>query len=232
MYKLLLFLLLTSTGLIGQDLFNVRVGSFKDVKADDFTNLQKLGFLYGAQRADQVTDVYLGNFSTESQATKIATDLQTQGFRNAQAFALPTATGTPVVVIQIEMRTGNRPLDWAALERAGELYVESVDGTSKVVTGIYPSIEVANQFLPAIRDLGYRDAFVKRINNVRLVPVGLFETGIKKPLIPLELQQASTATQLPPSTVNTAPASPGPRNLRWYGGDADAGADGQGPRRG
>jgi hypothetical protein len=51
--------------------------------------------------------------------------------------------------------------------------------------------------LPAIKELGYRAAVVKSVNGGRLIPVGTFETGIKKPLIPIAL-------------INEPPVSPTP----------------------
>ncbi|MEL7161510.1 MAG: SPOR domain-containing protein, partial [Bacteroidota bacterium] len=98
MQRLLLLLLIfagTFT-LTAQDLYTVRVGVFRDVKATDFQNLRTLGFLYGITAQDQTTEVFVGQFSDQNQATKIASDLLAQGFRNAQAFSLPVATGQEV----------------------------------------------------------------------------------------------------------------------------------------
>ncbi|MEO0733566.1 MAG: hypothetical protein AAFZ52_12075 [Bacteroidota bacterium] len=217
MQRLLLLLVLFGAGLLSaQDLYTVRVGVFRDVKATDFQNLRPLGFLYGITAPDQTTEVFVGQFSDQNQATKIAADLLQQGFRNAQAFSLPSATGQEVTVIQLALHSGNRPIEWASLERAGKLYVETVDGLTKIVTGVYPDGQTALQYLPAIRELGFRDAFVKKVNNVRLVPVGTFETGIKKPLIPIDLQEPPAATQTPvnpnPGTASRGPATYGNPN--------------------
>ncbi|WP_020571161.1 peptidoglycan-binding protein [Neolewinella persica] len=222
-----LFLLLLVCCLVtttyAQDLYTIKVGTFRDVKADDFTALKAQGFIYGISGADNTTDVYVGHFSDQVKAMTTARTMAANGFRNAQAFVLSSATGQSVTVIQIALYSGTRPIDWATLERAGQLYVETVDGTTKVLTGIYPDARTAANFLPAIRALGYTDAFVRSINNVRLVPITTFETGIKKPLIPLSLQTAKN-TEVPlspspnpvsagsggaaPSTQGTLPSAP------------------------
>ena len=218
---LALLALLLPLFLSAQDnLFTVRVGSFQDVGAADFAELDELGFIYGAPRENRVTDVYLGNFSTSDQATSIATDLVGRGYRNAQALALPIASGTPVTVIQLGLYSTTRKPAWAELERAGPLYVEAVDGVEKVTTGVFPDFQTAADYLPQVRALGYTDAFVKRLNNVRLIPVGTFETGIKKPLIPLDLgqvapastapQQASSGVVVPPGVGTSSPPAPAP----------------------
>ncbi len=204
----------------GQDLYTIKVGTFRDVKADDFATLKGQGFIYGAPGPENTTDVYLGQFSSQPKALTVAQNLTANGFRNAQAMLLPLGTGQQVTMIQIAFHSGTRPIDWATLERAGQLYVESVDGVTKILTGVYPDARTAAGFLPAIRELGYTDAFVRNINNVRLIPITPFESGIKKPLIPFSLQTAKTTTATPdapnpapnPASPQTYGSSPQPYN--------------------
>ena len=221
MQRLLLFLLLCcfTAGLAAQNLYAIKVGTFRDVKAADFTSLRGQGFVYGAPGPDNTVEVYVGQYADVNKANATAASLNGNGFRNAQVFALPLNTGQQVTVIQIALHSGDRPINWATLERAGRLYVESVDGVNKIMTGIYPDARTAAGFLPAIRELGYSDAFVKTINNVRLIPVNQFETGIKKALIPIDLtakaptpQPAPAPAPAPESAPATygSPASPAP----------------------
>jgi len=206
MQRLFFLLLLCSftVGISAQELFTVRVGIFRDVKADDFTAIKSLGFVYGTPGADNTIEVFVGHYNDQNKATSVATDLVRQGFRNAQAFTLPANTGQDVTVIQLGLHSGNRVIDWAGMERAGQLYVESSNGLSKIVTGVYPDGPTALKFLSTIRQLGFQDAFVKRINTVRLIPVSTFETGIKKPLIPINLQDAPPSS---PPKQQTSPAA-------------------------
>ncbi|MEL6273745.1 MAG: peptidoglycan-binding domain-containing protein [Bacteroidota bacterium] len=69
--------------------------------------------------------------------------------------------------------------------------------------------------LPAIRELGYKDAFIKSVNNARLVPITSFETGIKKPLIPITLGNE------PPVAPAPSP-SPGPQVVTYGGSPTPA----------
>lgn len=208
---LLLVSLFAAYSLLAQDRYTVRVGTFRDVKAADFTSLAGKGFVYGLPGAESTYDVYLGHFPTEAAATATAAGLQRDGFRNAQAFALPAAAGQPVTVVQIALLSGDTPPDWAALEQAGDLYVEHLNGTTKVMTGVYPDARTAASFLPAIRNLGYSDAFVKTISNAHLIAIGGFETGIKKPLIPLDLaaKTPTPRTQPQPESRAAGPATYG-----------------------
>lgn len=206
---LLLLACCLTVALAAQDLYTIKVGTFRDVKADDFTALKGKGFVYGAPGVNNTVDVYLGQYAKLATATATAAGLATDGFRNAQALMLPTATGQQVTVIQIALQGGNRPIDWATMEKAGQLYVEAVDGTNKIVTGVYPDPRTAAGFLPAIRALGYTDAFVRNVNNVRLIPITQFETGIKKPLIPINLE-AGKGVPTAPSPNTNVPLSPNP----------------------
>jgi len=214
MQRFFLFLLvccLTST-LAAQSLYTIKVGTFRDVKADDFKTLHSQGFVYGAPGADNTIEVYVGQYTEVTKANATAASLNNNGFRNARTYALPLNTGQQVTVIQIALHSGGRPIDWPTLERAGQLYVESVASVNKIVTGIYPDARTAANFLPTIRKLGYTDAFVRTINNVRLIPINQFETGIKKPLIPIDLTATAPVPKSPqptaaPPTYGTA-ASP------------------------
>ncbi|MEM6773182.1 MAG: peptidoglycan-binding protein, partial [Bacteroidota bacterium] len=216
MSKLLLPLLILAATcqLAAQDLLTVRVGVFRDVKASEFAALKPLGFVYGIPSANNTTEVFVGHYNEQDKAVNIASNLQQQGYRNAQAFQLPVNTAPANYYIQLSLHSGSRPVEWPALERAGKLFVASTDGMSKIMTGPYPDAAAANNALPVIKSLGYRDAFIKQVDPARLITIGTFETGIKKPLIPINLQDTPPTTTVPaldpaPQAVNT-PLSPAP----------------------
>jgi len=209
LFVLLFSLALTQT-MTAQDLFTVRVGLFRDVKISEFTELKPMGFVYGIPGDENITEVFVGHYNDQNKAVGTATDLQQKGYRNAQAFALPVGQAAPQTYIQVSLHFGSRPIEWAALERTGQLYVEYSEGTSKILTGPYPSAQAASAALPAIKALGYRDAFPKQIDPARLISIGTFETGIKKPLIPINLQDNVTANPVPVPQQNSTVLSPPP----------------------
>lgn len=207
---ILLFSLSITQVITAQDLFTVRAGLFREVKISEFSELKPLGFLYGIPGDGNITEVFVGHYNSQDKAVAVAADLQQKGYRNAQAFALPIGKSAPATYIQISLHSGTRPVEWAALERAGQLYVESTDGLSKILTGPYPNAQAAAAALPSIKAMGYRDAFPKQIDPARLIQIGTFETGIKKPLIPINLKDNTPVAPAPtPQQVNT-PLSPEP----------------------
>lgn len=215
----LLFSLAATQTLAAQDLFTVRVGLFRDVKIAEFAALKPQGFVYGIPAENNTTEVFVGHYNDQSKALSIAANLLEQGYRNAQAFALPVGITTPVSYVQFSLHSGSRPIEWSALERAGQLFVASTEGTTKIMTGPYPTPQAAASALSSIQSLGYRDAFVKTIDPARLIRIGTFETGIKKPLIPINLKDNTPAPQPQPTTQPTTSTVPTPPT---YGSSAPA----------
>lgn len=227
-----LTLSLLCCGLFGllsaQAQYTVEVGAFQDADQADFAEIQPLGFVYGSKISDNVHQVYLGTYEDLNKAETISTQLRARGFRNARVLQRPPGRG--VAVIQMSTKLLSNRIDWLELQKAGNIFVENIDDKLKVMTGAYPDVAAAQAALPSIRSMGYKDAFVKTIDFNRLIPIGAFETGVKEPLIPIQLnpQQPVVAggpatygstTQQPrggvvapnaaPSTYNNAAVSPG-----------------------
>lgn len=212
-----LFLLLSfSASLCSQTLYTVQVGTFMDIRHADFDELRPIGFVFGTPMEGNITQVYLGNYTDLGRAEAVANQLKARGFKNAVVLQRPTTASQPVVIVQLSTQSYGKSIDWAALERAGNIFVENDDQLLKIASGIYPDIATAQGLLPSIKALGYPDAFVKTIDPARLIPVGSFETGIKKPLIPIDLTQKTPAPQPTPAK----PALSGPAT---YGGNQNTG---------
>ncbi|MEM6395473.1 MAG: SPOR domain-containing protein [Bacteroidota bacterium] len=194
-------------------LFTVQVGLFQDVSLEDFSSLKNLGFIYAQEVESNVHQVYIGNFSSRAKAQAVVDRLQERNFRNAVLLEQPLSAGSDIAVVQLASQGLNSDLKWAELEKAGTLYVQSDDQSLKVMTGVYPSRDQAQADVKRIRGLGYSDAFVKIINNYRLVPITEWETGVKKPLIPLNIDNNPPVAQ-----SNTAPAPTTFNNTVTIGG--------------
>ncbi|MEM7574167.1 MAG: peptidoglycan-binding domain-containing protein [Bacteroidota bacterium] len=196
-----------SAQLQAQDrLFTVQVGLFQEVRLSDFESVANMGFVYGQEVEENIHQVYIGNFSDRAKAVSVVDRLIQRNFRNATLVEQPLSSGTDVAVIQLATQTLGRAIDWPTLQEAGTLYVESNDQLIKIVTGVYRDAAHAQSDLARVRELGFRDAFVKSINNYRLVPVTSFETGIKEPLIPIDLNAGTPAA---PTEASNTPSLPG-----------------------
>ena len=198
----LFFFLITAFVGNAQDVpdYTVQVGNFVNPKPADFEQLSSLGFLYATQRADSHTDVYLGGFTSDDAANKVANKLKSQGYTNAFVSQLNTEAGKSETVIQLDTRTAGDKINWEKYLKAGKVYVLLNGKQVKILSGGYASIDAAKAALPNIKSLEFDDAFIKKVNNALMHEVGEFEAGgvAKKPLIPLdftEKEEAVTKTE-------------------------------------
>ncbi len=188
-------LCLSLSQLQSQALYTVQIGTFLDVRANDFDPLRSFGFIYAKPLDGGLTQVFLGNYSDRSEADRMAATLRQNGYNNANALTIPLDQGQEVMMIQIATRQISEPIDWQSLRRAGTLY-GLIDGSSiKILTGPYNTFELAQAGLPSVRQYGYPDAFLKRVNSAALVPLRTFETGIKEELIPLTLRTENSPSR-------------------------------------
>jgi len=209
MKKLLLFSFFTLLSLIttikGQNYFTALVGTFVDVRPQDFTEVRNLGFVYAQQAEGNLKQVFLGNFTDLEKAEAAIAALQQLGFSNAQVLSGRYADGPEVAIIQLAIRSTRRPIDWDELTRAGELNVQVDNESIKIMTGTFPDVNSAKNTLPKIKALGFDDAFVKMVNSGVLIPVTAVSTGIKEALIPLKLSDNTPITPPPTTTVIPRP---------------------------
>ncbi|WP_020537324.1 peptidoglycan-binding domain-containing protein [Lewinella cohaerens] len=208
MNKLLILLLLGSFSiwqpLTGQDYYTAFVGSFVEVRPQDFSKIRSLGFLYVQTGEGNLQQVFLGQYPKVTAAEGVVEALQAEGFTSAQALPGKYTQGIDVPVIQIATRYSSKVINWQDLSKAGPLNVLLADGAVKVLTGTFPDVETAKAQLPRIRSLGFEDAFVKMVNSGRLLPVTNLATGIKEDLIPLNLSDQNTV----PPTEARGPGTP------------------------
>lgn len=192
LFILLLSIVTISSSLSAQQLYTAHVGTFVDVKPQDFDDIRPLGFVYAHELEGNLNQVYLGNYTEESKAQQIVGALYARGFTSAQVLPIQLNGGQEVAVIQVATRYTNRPLNWDEFKRAGQLNVSIENERIKVFTVTFPDINTAKNMLPKIQALGYSDAFVKTINNARLIPVTPISTGIKEDLFQLNLTETKT----------------------------------------
>ncbi|RMF04594.1 MAG: hypothetical protein D6772_00360, partial [Bacteroidetes bacterium] len=203
-----------------QEQYTVYVGTFVEVRPQDFDAIRPLGFLYERQVNPNLHQVFMGRFRTEAKARALLPALYQRGFTNARVQAVDrSASDEQAVVIQIATRRTNKAISWTELEEAGPLNVILDDELIKVTTGTFPDIATAKNALPTIQAKGFDDAFIKTVPLVDLIPVTPLSTGIKQALIPLNLQDTpprTATTTLPPPAqpantprvLNTPPSAP------------------------
>ena len=223
------FLLVASV--FGQGVYTVRAGVFRDVRSEEFKEVKDLGYVYSLDAGERETEVFIGQFSDQEDATRVSKTLGERGFRNAQVQHLPAGAGQPLSMIQFALHDNRTEIPWARYEALGPLHAQSVDNTIKLFVGPFDDDDAARAALSAVRQEGFADAFVKTVPSLHLIKIDAFETNIKQPLIPIKYvpgqvaaamedtmpdtsvaltPQTETATRRPQPPLRTVPKRPAP----------------------
>jgi outer membrane biosynthesis protein TonB len=170
--------------------YTVQVGNYANPKPGDFAQLQSHGFLYSVKRPSH-TDIFMGGYMTEKEANEALATLQLFGYGNAAVSKLNVDGGQSVAVIQLATKRLGEKINWEEYLAAGQLYVLLSGKQLKLFVGTFPDVQSAKGQLAKIQKVGFKDAFVRSVNNVLLHEVGDFEMGgaPKRPLIPLVFEE-------------------------------------------
>ncbi len=189
--------------LTAQDYYTVLLGTFVEVKPQDFGKARELGFVYTLPVEGNLTQVYVGRYTTAQAADEAVAALRRVGFDQAATQQGTFAKGAEVPVIQIATRYTNRPIQWDELTKVGNLNVMLDNNAIKVMTGTFPDVAAAKAELSNIQAQGFVDAFVKMVPVGQLLPVSPIATGIKVELIPLNLAPSNIPTTASPPPAPT-----------------------------
>ena len=186
--------------------YTVQVGNYANPKPTDFGQLQSHGFVYTVKRPNHI-DVFIGGYGSDAEAGKMLATLQLFGFSNSAVTKLNAEGGEPVTVIQLVTKRVGDKIKWEDYVPAGKLYVLLSGDHIKILAGTFPDVPAAKAHLTKLQQVGFKDAFVKNVNNVLLHEVSDFEMGgaLKKPLIPLvfEEKKAEKAPEQPKPAAET-----------------------------
>lgn len=184
-----------------QNYFTVVVGTFLDATRVDFEAIQPYGFVYARALDGNLYQVMIGGFEERSAADQVRNQVAAKGYAGAFVQQRFASEGRLVPVIQIATRTVRQNMEWARFMQAGDLYAIVGEDQVKFVVGPFASMDEAKRQLPAVRQLGFSDAFVKQANTAILHPIGDFETG------GVQAPPATTAAASQPRGNAAAPAN-------------------------
>ncbi len=193
-----------STALLAQERYTVALGNFMEAQAADFSALYDIGFVYAAPLEGGVSRIMVGGYDTKAAADRAVAAVRAKGYPSAYAMQIFLNEGMMVNVIQLGVEKANARINWERYAKAGDLYGIMGADDLRIVVGLYASTEDARKQLSAIRQAGFKDAFIRTTNSVLLHKLAEFETGIKKPLIPLNIQSETSA----PASTSAAASIP------------------------
>ena len=179
--------------LVAQDIYyTINIGTFLEAKAEDFGQLNKLGFLHSKKLDGNLSQIYLGGYTDANQAATNLNQVRSSGYTSAYLQENFLSNGQNTTIVQLATLRRSGPIDWPRFAAAGDLYVTLDGDLVKMVLAGFKSLDEARQAVNKARQLGFRDAFIKNVNSVFLHPIGAFESNntVKKPLIPLQLDES------------------------------------------
>ncbi len=170
--------------------YTIQIGTFVNPKPADFESIRNLGFVYAEKQPDNYFKLFMGGFSSEAAAQKVADQIEAKGFTNPYVTKLNLEGAGTSTVIQLGIRKSDKAFSWESYLQLDELYVILNNNQVKIVTGIFSNVAEARKELPNIKKMGFNDAFVKNVNSALLHEVTDFETaGERRPLIPLVFRE-------------------------------------------
>ncbi len=185
-----LLALISTTSIAQPDkYYTVQVGTFIDAQPSDFEQLKPVGFVHARNLGGNLREVYVGGYTSREEAEAAAANARNNGYANAFVQERFLNEGQQVPVVQMATRRVDRDIEWEEFLETGPLYAILKGNLIKIVTEPQPNAQAAQQKLEAIRKMGYKDAFIKTINSVYLHRLTEFETGAKKPLIPISFEE-------------------------------------------
>ena len=156
--------------------FTIHIGAFVQAKISDFENIQQYGYIYSL-RLNNLQQVYMGDYKTEADADKILALIKNAGYPDAFTTRRSIKNGKTITVVQIGTEKAGDPIDWERYAKAGPLSVLLSGSSVKFVTGAFEDLDLARQRLKMVKKLGFKDAFMKNVNELLLHKVTTFETG-------------------------------------------------------
>lgn len=154
--------------------FTIHVGAFVKAKMSDFNEIRPYGFMY-AQEYNNLLQIYMGDYPSEPKAMKVLEKIKRHGYPDAFVTRRNMKKGKSVRVIQVASNAIGEDIDWVKYSAAGQLYAILDGNQVKLVTGPFESSTAANNYLNSLKQIGFNDAFAKRINNVLLHKITAFE---------------------------------------------------------
>ena len=195
-----------------QPVYTIHIGVFVESTAAHFDGVRSMGFPYAISAGNNMHRIYMGGYTSEIEAKEAAQTLRARGFQDASVLELDPNRGQMVSVIQIATKLLKQDLSWDDYKEAGPLNVILNDQYIKITTGVFTDINSAKAQLPAIRKMGFKDAFIKNINSVFLHDINDFYPEATYTPPPQPAQGMRTVPQNVPAPYDQPSNIPTPYN--------------------
>ncbi len=191
-----------------KEIYVVQLGNFASATLSDYKIVKDLGLLYVGETSDGQTPIYVGDFETKALAETVLAEAKKKGYSGA--FLSPRKlSGKKVSVIQLGGKKLSDAVKWENYTNAGKIAVlpDAATKTFKIISTGFADDAAAKEGLANLKALGYKDAYLRSIDETYLHAANVIETNG----IALD------------GTIATAPTAPeAPRKIIVKGPDTTA----------
>ena len=135
--------------------YTIHVGAFVKANLADFEKIRPLGFMYAEVFDNSLLRIYLGDYANEKSAEAVLAKIKTNGYPDAYITRKDLSRGVQKSMIQLGTAAFNDQINWERYALAGPLYVQQVDKSLKIMTGLFDDLEMAHMRLRSIRGGGF-----------------------------------------------------------------------------
>lgn len=151
--------------------YAIQLGASAQPDMARYNKVKRYGHLYTVDAGNGMQRVMLGRFTSKAKADKALRSVKAKGFKDAFVSGGKVA-GNTVYTVQYASYLASDKINWNKLQEVGMAQIDAVDGKVKVVSGIFSEKISADEHARGLRSMGYKDAFVRKVNDGILLDVG------------------------------------------------------------
>jgi hypothetical protein len=200
-----------------QVIYSIHLGKYENATTqDNFSKIQSLGYIYALpSKTKNAWDVSIGDYESQEAATTVLNFIEKNGYEDAFIEKKFANAGKMVYVVQIAVFPFEAIIGWGKLVKSGFLTTTVEKKQVKVLSGMYDDLATAQKRAKTIKEMGFEDAFVRKVNESSLHEVTLFETGnlpnpaviildgapTNPPTVPSSYENTETSDDLTPKSA-------------------------------
>jgi len=154
-----------------ETLYAIQLGASSQPDMKRYAKVKSYGYLYTVDAQNGMLRVMLGTYTSKSQANKVLSKVKSRGFKDAFVSG-GYVTGNKVYTVQFASYLYKDKVNWNKLQQVGDIRVDASEGRIKLVSGNFSEKSIADDYKKSLRSMGYSDAFVRQVNEARLLNMG------------------------------------------------------------
>jgi len=151
--------------------YAIQLGASTQPNLAKYKSLKRYGHLYSVDANNGMQRIMLGKFTSRTKADKALKSVKAKGFKDAFVSG-GKVSGNKVYTVQYASYLSTDKINWNKLQEIGTAQIDAADGKIKVLSGTFSEKATADEHARGLRGMGYKDAFVRQVNEGTLLNVG------------------------------------------------------------